>query len=272
MKITLSGQFYRVLRPLGTRFKIGALVALVLILAEAAGLLVLMTGYSRTKRFIQAKRLELKTIESLKPNPPSEKRLQFVREDAKRLLEFTEKIQTKSLFWPRLDYSDAERLEFKEQIFSLREEISKKAEIKKIIFEKAAELENLDEALPESARLAELFMALTLSRELREQLIGSGIARIEELNFPEAKTESFGGGIERYEYSFALKLNTNWASLSRLLSRFSESRHSWGIEKVVVQNKPILAQGTSEVPDAPLYADLVLKGTFFGRKTSHAAA
>lgn len=253
-------------------FRVGAAALGILILAETVGLVAGLNSFSKTKRFLEAKRLELKTLESLKPNAPGEKRLHYFNEDAKNLSAITEKIQKSNLFWPRLEYKDAERLEFKEEIFSLRESLHKKAETKKVLIEKAAELANSDELLPESGRLAELFMALALSKELRGQLIESGIARVEELNFPEAKRRQFGSGIERYDYSFILKLNANWVALSGLLSHLSASGHLWCIERLVIQNKPILGQGTSEVPDAPLYADLVLKGTFFGRKNTHATA
>jgi len=270
VKITLAGQFYRIITPFGSVFRVGAIAIGILILAETVGIITGLNSLAKTKRFLEAKRHELKTLESLKPNVPSEKRLHFFKEDAKSLSDLSDKIQKKGLFWPKLDYKDAERLEFKEEIFSLREMLRKKAETKKILFEKAAGLGNFDEILPESARLGELSMALALSKELRGQLIESGIARIEELNFPEGKTLAFGSGIERYDYSFILKLNANWASLSGLLSHLSDSGYLWGIERLVIQNKPILGQGTSEVPDAPLYADLVLKGTFFGRKNAHA--
>jgi hypothetical protein len=257
------------MKPLGVRFILGAFAASVSAVVLFLALVLVFHEEGKNTRFLEAKRKERRALAHLKPNPPSEERLAFLRSEAARLVKLSGDLAKTEVFWPKPVYSEEERLQFKEDLHAVRKRLEEDAARKKVLFEKEADLEVPGESLPPREKLAELFMALALSEELRSAAVDSGIPRISELNFPEAKKTGLGAGIERYEYVFGMKTNTNWWAVLHFLDALRSSRHLWRIENIIIENEPLLEGGTSPVPDAPLRVEMTLSATYFGRRVSH---
>ncbi len=244
MKASIVTQYYEKVMGLGLRFILAAGMLSFLLVFLTISLLINANHLNKVDRLVKAKQSILNAFERTVPNPPSPERIQFLDDEAKKLLDAASALQRKTFFWTRFNYSDKERLEFKENLFDLSQSLEKLSASKKVVFEKKSALPSFEQILPGEEDLPKLFMVVDLSEELRKSLIAAEIPRIQELNFPDAEVTMFGKDIKRYQYVFKIKMEATWKSLGNFLEKIGQSENLWRVEKIAIENKPPLAKGS----------------------------
>ena len=265
-------KLYERIKPLGLRFNIYAGIVTLTLLILAVGIVLSSMELGRQKRFVKAKESELKVLMRLKPNAPSQERIQFLDKQKKFLVGLGERFGRTDLFWKNMEYKKDDRFEFKEDIYALREALALMAVTHETIVDEEARLPTFEEILPQTEKLPGLFMGLKLSAELHKTLLEGGIKRIAELNFPESEMEDLGEGFERHTNNFYLKAQTNWDRFFEFLSELYDSSHLWEIKNLMLDYKSIPQSDEGLVPDMPLHVEMTLTGTFFGRRIAQDAA
>ena len=251
MKVTSTSNIYRHLKPLGVRFLLAGGILLFLVAMLGIRFLANMAESDRLNRLVTAKRSILDAFNRTEPNPPSRLRVDYLNMEASKLAELALSIRQKPFFWTRFNFSDKERLEFKESIFDLNQRLEQSALEQGVSFGAKAQLPLFENFLPSGDDLPKLFMAMKLSEELRSEIIAARMPVVEQLNFPEAEMTPLGVGLKRYRYTFKVKMEAPWESLLMLLGRLAQSQYLWRIEKMDLENRPAEAAGGTETGGQP---------------------
>ena len=263
--LTLT-RIYLLVEPLGRNFNLGALIGICGLVILSLSCLFSVWLLGQKTQLLNSKQTTLITWERIKPNPPTAQRLEFFKNEKERFDQLAPRLEASDIFWTRFDYTDAQRLEFKEFLFALKEELARTAAARNVVIEKEAQPPSFENSLPAEDRLPELFMEVKLTEEIEKTLIQSGVARIEKLNFPEARRSEIGQGLERFNFPFELKIDTSWEALLLFLRDLARSNHLWQIDRINLQHRNPKDGKEIILQDAPLEADLVVSGTFFAQR------